>query len=52
MDKSRIGLLLLEIEIGLATNVAPESPEFVDYHVSRSVGQAARLAMLIKGSPK
>lgn len=48
-QQSRLGLRLLELEIGLAENVEATSPELVDYETSRIAGQAARLAMLIKG---
>jgi len=49
-DVRRVGLRLLEFECGVATNVDDtHSAELVDYEVSRSVGQAARLAMLIRG---
>lgn len=46
----RIGLRLLEFECGIAANIDDtNSAELVDYEVSRSTGQAARLAMLIRG---
>jgi hypothetical protein len=46
----RIGLRLLEFECGITTNIDDShSAELVDYEVSRTAGQAARLAMLIRG---
>ncbi len=46
----RIGLRLLEFECGVASNIDDaNSAELVDYETSRSAGQAARLAMLIRG---
>lgn len=46
----RIGLRLLEFECGIAANIDDtNSAELVDYEFSRSAGQAARLAMLIRG---
>ena len=50
IDHTRIGLRLLEVETGIATNIEDKnSPELVDYEISRVAGQAARLAMLIRG---
>lgn len=49
-DPVRIGLRLLEFECGVATNIDDtNSAELVDYEFSRAAGQAARLAMLIRG---
>ncbi len=49
-DAVSIGLRLLEFECGVATNVDDShSAELVDYELSRTAGQAARLAMLIRG---
>jgi hypothetical protein len=46
----RIGLRLLEFECGIAANIDDtNSVELVDYESSRAAGQAARLAMLIRG---
>lgn len=46
----RIGLRLLEFECGIAANIDDtNSAELVDYESSRAAGQAARLAMLIRG---
>ncbi|MGH9444351.1 MAG: helix-turn-helix transcriptional regulator [Terriglobia bacterium] len=46
----RIGLRLLEFESGVAANIDDaNSAELVDYEISRAAGQAARLAMLIRG---
>jgi hypothetical protein len=46
----RIGLRLLEFECGIAANIDDtSSAELVDYESSRAAGQAARLAMLIRG---
>lgn len=46
----RIGLRLLEFECGIASNIDDtNSAELVDYEASRAAGQAARLAMLIRG---
>ena len=46
----RIGLRLLEFECGIAANIDDtNSAELVDYETSRAAGQAARLAMLIRG---
>lgn len=46
----RIGLRLLEFECGIASNIDDaNSAELVDYETSRAAGQAARLAMLIRG---
>src|ERR1700733_8076008 len=46
----RIGLRLLEFECGIAANIDDtSSAELVDYETSRAAGQAARLAMLIRG---
>lgn len=46
----RIGLRLLEFECGIASNIDDaNSAELVDYEMSRAAGQAARLAMLIRG---
>jgi hypothetical protein len=46
----RVGLRLLEFETGLASNIDDtHSAELVDYEISRIAGQAARVAMLIKG---
>jgi hypothetical protein len=49
-DTVRIGLRLLEFECGVDANIDDtHAAELVDYEVSRSTGQAARLAMLIRG---
>jgi len=49
-DAVRIGLRLLEFECGVASNIDDtHSAELVDYEASRTAGQAARLAMLIRG---
>jgi predicted DNA-binding transcriptional regulator AlpA len=49
-DTVRVGLRLLEFECGVSANIDDtHSAELVDYEASRSVGQAARLAMLIRG---
>jgi hypothetical protein len=49
-DATRIGLRLLELESGIASNIDDQnSAELVDYEVSRATGQSARLAMLIRG---
>lgn len=48
-DATRIGLRLLELECGIASNIDQASPELVDYELSRATGQSARLAMLIRG---
>jgi hypothetical protein len=49
-DGVRIGLRLLEFECGVAANIDDtNSAELVDYELSRSAGQSARLAMLIRG---
>ena len=46
----RVGLRLLEFECGIASNIDDaNSAELVDYDISRSAGQAARFAMLIRG---
>lgn len=45
----RLGLRLLELEAGIATNVDDYSPDLVHYASSRTVGRAARLAMLVRG---
>jgi predicted DNA-binding transcriptional regulator AlpA len=46
----RIGLRLFEFESGVAANIDDaNSAELVDYEISRAAGQAARLAMLIRG---
>ncbi len=49
LNEQRYGLRLIELEIGLATNVDEHSPGMVDYEISRTVGQAARLAMFVRG---
>jgi hypothetical protein len=50
MDSLRIGLRLLEFECGVHANVDDShSAELVDYEMSRTAGQSARLAMLIRG---
>ena len=52
MGKSlvRVGLRLLEFECGVQSNVDDShSAELVDYELSRTAGQAARLAMLVRG---
>jgi hypothetical protein len=50
IDRTRIGLRLLEFETGVASNIDDtNSAELVDYYASRTAGQAARLAMLIRG---
>lgn len=49
-DAVRIGLRLLEFECGVETNIDDmHSAELVDYEASRTAGQAARLAMLVRG---
>jgi len=49
-DNTHIGLRLLEFETGLASNIDDtNSAELVDYEASRIAGQAARVAMLVKG---
>jgi predicted DNA-binding transcriptional regulator AlpA len=49
-DAVRIGLRLLEFECGVDANIDDmHSAELVDYEASRTAGQAARLAMLIRG---
>jgi len=49
-DGVRVGLRLLEFECGVAANIDDtNSAELVDYELSRSTGQGARLAMLIRG---
>ena len=49
-DPTRLGLRLFELEIGLSENVEDaKSAELVDYEVSRIAGQAARLAMVVRG---
>ena len=49
-NNTRIGLRLFELEAGLTENVEDKnSAELVDYEVSRTAGQAARLAMAIRG---
>ena len=49
-DAVRMGLRLLEFECGVSSNVDDShSAELVDYELSRTAGQAARLAMLIRG---
>jgi len=49
-DPVRVGLRLLELECAIQANVDDShSAELVDYEVSRTAGQAARLAMLIRG---
>jgi len=49
-DATRIGLRLLELECGIASNIDDQnSAELVDYELSRAAGQSARLAMLIRG---
>ncbi len=46
----RVGLRLLEFECGVHANVDDShSAELVDYEASRTAGQAARLAMLVRG---
>lgn len=49
IPNKHIGLRAVELEIGIATNVDPASSGLVDFEVSRVIGQAARLAMLIRG---
>src|SRR5437773_8729451 len=49
-DAVKVGLRLLELECAISANVEDSnSAELVDYDVSRTAGQAARLAMLIRG---
>ncbi len=49
-DAVRMGLRLLEFECGVDANIEDmHAAELVDYEVSRTAGQAARLAMLIRG---
>ena len=49
-DTVHSGLRLLEFECGVHANIeVTRSPELVDYESSRIAGQAARLAMLIRG---
>ena len=49
-DPTRLGLRLFELEIGLTENIEDaRSAELVDYEVSRIAGQAARLAMVVRG---
>jgi len=49
-DAVRIGLRLLEFECGVDANIDDmHAAELVDYEASRTAGQAARLAMLIRG---
>lgn len=49
-DAVRVGLRLLEFECGVHANVdVSHSAELVDYEASRTAGQAARVAMLIRG---
>lgn len=50
VDKTRVGLRLLEFETGVSSNIDDtHSAELVDYEASRTAGQAARIAMLVKG---
>jgi hypothetical protein len=45
-----VGLRLLELETGVSSNIDDtHSAELVDYEASRTAGQAARMAVLIKG---
>ena len=49
-DAVRVGLRLLEFECAVHSNVDDShSAELVDYEATRTAGQAARLAMLIRG---
>jgi len=49
-DTVRIGLRLLEVECGIDANIDDmHAAELVDYEASRTAGQAARLAMLVRG---
>lgn len=49
-DPVRAGLRLLEFECGVHANVDDShSAELVDYETSRTAGQAARIAMLVRG---
>lgn len=49
-DPTSLGLRLFEFEIGLSENIEDaRSAELVDYDVSRIAGQAARLAMVVRG---
>jgi hypothetical protein len=45
----RIGLRLFELESAFASNLDPTSPRLRSYKQSRLLGQAARLAQLIRG---
>jgi len=46
---ARVGLRLVEVETALAENVESASAELVDYEVTRTHGQAMRIAMTIRG---
>lgn len=48
-DPIRIGLRLNEIEAAISENVEHSSPELVDYEVTRTHGQAMRIAMMVRG---
>ena len=49
-DSVQVGLRLLEFECAVHSNVDDShSAELVDYEASRTAGQAARLAMLVRG---
>ena len=45
----RIGLRLYEVETAFASNLHPASPGLLHYRKTRLLGQAARLAQLIRG---
>lgn len=48
-DNTRIGLRLNEVEAAISENVEHASPELVDYEVTRTHGQAMRIAMIVRG---
>lgn len=48
-DHTRIGLRLNEVEAAISENVDHASPELVDYEVTRTHGQAMRIAMIVRG---
>jgi hypothetical protein len=49
VDNTRIGLRLNEVEAAISENVEHSSPELVDYEVTRTHGQAMRIAMIVRG---
>ena len=49
-ESIKTGLRVLEFECGVSANIDDShSAELVDYELSRTAGQAARIAMLIRG---